>query len=154
MWLLMNKFEAVHRAVKDDRRVTLRKLAETFSISFGSVQKKFSKYLHMKKVSPRWVPRMLTEDQKTTRVNMSKELLPLYQQDTEGFLARIITQDETWVHHFDPETKTAKYAMEASWISTSKKIQEGSISRKDDGICILEYRGHNNDRLFRKKDAP
>ena len=48
---------------------------------------------------------MLTEDQKKTRVNMSKELLSLYQQDIEGFLARIITQDETWVHNFDPKTK-------------------------------------------------
>ena len=61
---------------------------------------------------------MLTEDQKKTRVNVSRELLSLYQQDTEGFLARIITQDETWVHHFDPETKKQSIGMEASWIST------------------------------------
>ena len=99
------QIEAVHRAVKDDRRVTLRKLAETFSISLGSVRKNFSQHLHMKKVSARWFPRTLTEDQKKTRVNMSKELLSLYQKDTEGFLARTITQDETWVQHFDPETK-------------------------------------------------
>ena len=48
---------------------------------------------------------MGSQDQKKTRVNVSRELLSLYQQDTEGFLARIIIQDETWVHHFDPQTK-------------------------------------------------
>ena len=87
--------EAVHRAVMSDRRVTIRELVKTLGISFGSIQTILSEVLYMKKLSARWVPRMLTEDQKKTRVNMSRKLLSLYQQDTEGFLARIITQDET-----------------------------------------------------------
>ena len=61
---------------------------------------------------------MLTEDQKRARVNVGRELLSLYQQDEEGFLFRIVTQDETWVHHFDPETKKQEYAMEAYCICT------------------------------------
>jgi hypothetical protein len=33
------------------------------------------------------------------------EVLCRYQMDKEGFLEQIVTQDETWYHHFDPATK-------------------------------------------------
>ena len=36
---------------------------------------------------------------------MATTLLQRYRQDPQDFLARIVTQDETWAHHFDPETK-------------------------------------------------
>ena len=31
--------------------------------------------------------------------------LEMYQEDESNFFKRLITQDETWVHHYDPETK-------------------------------------------------
>ena len=36
---------------------------------------------------------------------MCMELLGRYKEDKDLFLKRFITQDETWVHHFDPESK-------------------------------------------------
>ncbi|KAJ0174925.1 hypothetical protein K1T71_009066 [Dendrolimus kikuchii] len=59
----------------------------------------------MRKVSARWVPRMLTDSQKQNRLDISKILFDKFQVDSENFLSRFVTMDETWVHHFDPETK-------------------------------------------------
>ena len=48
---------------------------------------------------------MLTEEQKKVLVNACTDLLSRLQAEPQTFLHRIVTQDETWVHHFDPETK-------------------------------------------------
>ena len=35
----------------------------------------------------------------------------------------IVTQDETCIHHFDPEDKKAMYAMEATWLNLPEKFK-------------------------------
>ena len=57
----------------------------------------------MSKVSARWVPRMLTEDQKRSRLNISKYLLSRNEDKPEEIMDRVGTQDESCVHYFDPE---------------------------------------------------
>jgi hypothetical protein len=59
----------------------------------------------MSKVSARWVPRQLNDDQKRARLDISRFPLSRY-EDEPDFIYRIVTQDlTTWVHHFDPESK-------------------------------------------------
>ena len=36
---------------------------------------------------------------------MSRYLLSHYEDDPGDFIERVVTQDETWVHHFDPDSK-------------------------------------------------
>ena len=66
-----------------------------------------SDILGMSKVSAGWVPRLLTEDQKKSQLDISMYmyLLSRYEDDPEAFMYRVVIQDETWVHHFDPESK-------------------------------------------------
>ena len=59
----------------------------------------------MSKVSARSAPRMLTDDQKRCRLDISKYLLSRHEDDPGDFIDRDVTQDETWVHQFDPESK-------------------------------------------------
>ena len=59
----------------------------------------------MQKVSARWIPRLFTPFQKQERVECSRMNLEMCQEDESTFFKRLITQDETWVHHYDPETK-------------------------------------------------
>jgi len=42
---------------------------------------------------------------KAARVHISRELLECFEKEGEDFLKKIITVDETWVHHYDPENK-------------------------------------------------
>ena len=83
----------------------MQSIASEVGISFTAVQTILTDILGMSKVSERWVPRMLTDDQKRCRLDISKYLLSRYEDDPGDFIDRVVTQDETWVHHFDPESK-------------------------------------------------
>jgi histone-lysine N-methyltransferase SETMAR len=48
---------------------------------------------------------MLTDAHKETQKTVCSELLAQYGNGGDDFLARIVTGDETWLHHFEPETK-------------------------------------------------
>ena len=97
--------DLVHQTVMKDRRLTVMDIAEACEISSERVHKILHQDLDMRKLSARWVPRLLTIDQKRIRMDMSRECLSLYQKNPAEFLRRLITVDETWVHHHTPETK-------------------------------------------------
>src|SRR5436189_5524165 len=59
----------------------------------------------MRKLSARWVPRLLTLDQKRIRMKISRALLAQFRRNKSEFWRRLITVDETWIHHYTPETK-------------------------------------------------
>ena len=58
----------------------------------------------MRRVSAKFVPRLLTDDQKENRVEISQELLA-NANSNENFPKNIITGDETWVCGYDVKTK-------------------------------------------------
>jgi histone-lysine N-methyltransferase SETMAR len=57
--------EQVHNTVLYDRRMKVREIAETIGISKERVGYILHEELDMKKLCARWVPRLLTADQKT-----------------------------------------------------------------------------------------
>ena len=74
-------------------------------ISKSVVQEIVHDRLGFRKVSARWVPKMLTDDHKARRRSVSEQLLNRYRDDEQSLLEDVITGDETWVHHATPETK-------------------------------------------------
>ena len=97
--------EIVHSLVMCDVRRNLRDIASKVGMSFGAVQPILTAILGMSKVSARWVPRVLTEDQKRSRLDICRYFLSCYEDDPEEFMVRVVTQDEILVHHFDSEFK-------------------------------------------------
>ena len=59
----------------------------------------------MSKVSARWVSSMFTKDQKKSRLDVSKYILSLHEDDPEEFMHQVLTKNEIWIHHFDSEAK-------------------------------------------------
>ena len=57
--------------------------------------------------------RMLDQKKKDCRCELSSENLKLMQLDWNLFLKRIVTGDETWIHHYDPESK--QQSMQWNW---------------------------------------
>ena len=88
-----------------DRRISCRQVAERLRISIERADKILTKELGFSKVFARWVPRLLTPEQMGTRCTVSMSNRELFEADEDIFLARLITKDETWVHHYQPETK-------------------------------------------------
>lgn len=95
----------IHDIVLEDRRVKIREIADAMHISNERVFYVLHNILGMKKLSARWVPRLLTADQKRNRVTTSEECLAMFNHSPSEFWRRYVTVDETWVHHYTPETK-------------------------------------------------
>ncbi|KAK3792163.1 hypothetical protein RRG08_055425 [Elysia crispata] len=92
-------------SLSDDRRKTCEEISTETSMSRTSVFKVLTNKLNKKKKFSKWVPRLLTDEQKESRVNFSRNFLRRFQTEQNDFLGRIITGDETWVYSWDPETK-------------------------------------------------
>ncbi|GFV29789.1 uncharacterized protein TNCV_1926141 [Trichonephila clavipes] len=70
----------------------------------GSCDEILRKDMNMRRVSAKFVPRLLTEDQQFQRLATSPDLFQSERDDPE-FMKFIITGDESWVYGYDPETK-------------------------------------------------
>jgi len=97
--------DAVRDMIEKDRRITTESVADTLNISVGSAHTILVESLGLSKLSARWVPRLLRPDQQQTRVDLSMEILNKWDEDSEAFLQRIVTGDETWLYQYDPEDK-------------------------------------------------
>ena len=91
--------------IRGNRRLTVREVADEVGLSIGSCQQIFAEKLQMCRVSAKFVSRLLTDDQKENRVEISQEPLATA-NGNENFLKNIRTGDETWVYGYDVETKT------------------------------------------------
>ena len=120
--IVARNIEAVERIVMEDRRMTIQQIADISGISFGSVESIVHDHLGMNKVCARWVPRMLTWEMKQNRLKCSKENLRLMNMDWEMFKQRIITGDETWIHHYHPESKLQSHQWKHLGSPTPKEI--------------------------------
>ena len=95
----------VHKIVLVNRKLKLRQITNTLKISEGSVFTILHESLGMRKLFSKWVPRLLTSDQKQQRVEDSERCLELFKRGKNDFLHRYVTMDETWIHNYTPETK-------------------------------------------------
>ena len=99
---MIDRFE---RLVINNRRIKVAELASECGISNGSVYTIIHEHLGMSKVSARWVPRNQNMQDRQQRVESSQELLKVYNASPEDFHTRLVTGDDTWLHHWDPDTK-------------------------------------------------
>lgn len=83
---------AVQELLNNDRRLTITHIAKTTGITSSTAHRIITKHLCMKKVSARWVPRMLTAEQKKCRYDTCEDLLGRLQAEPKTFLNRIVTQ--------------------------------------------------------------
>jgi len=87
-----------------DRRRTIRDIAEEVDVGYGTCQRVLTEELGMQRVAAKFVPRTPTADQKQQCINVCTELRQLASDD-ETFLSRVIIGDESWVYGYDSETK-------------------------------------------------
>ena len=97
--------ERVREMILSDRRVTIDKVAYCLQISHGSAYEIIHNRLGFNKVCARWVPKQLTQLHKQQRLDICQKHLDRYGNERDVFLNRIVTGDETWVHHYEPESK-------------------------------------------------
>ena len=99
------KIAAVRIGIEQDVRLSVKDIASCIGISEGSVQTILKKRLALRKVCARWVPHLLTEEQKTQRLKCAREILKTYKGCNSRIISNLLTGDETWVHMFEPQRR-------------------------------------------------
>jgi len=94
----------VRTVLPNNKRLTVREIADDCGISVGSCDAILTHDLHMKRVCAKYVPRLLTDDQREQRQTFARDLFERSCEDVQ-FLKNIVTSDESWVYGYDPETK-------------------------------------------------
>ena len=92
----------------------------------------------MRKLCSKWVLRLLTINQKQQRVD---------DLDKKGFLRKYMTIDETWNHHFTPESNQQSAVWTAASESRSKRPKTqtsvgkflASVFWDAQGVLFMDY---------------
>ena len=94
----------VREIISADRCLTIREVAEEVRIAFGMCQKILTEDLRMRRVTAKFVPCLLTAEQKDDRVSVCTDLRDRAQNDP-NFMSSVTAGDECWVYGYDPGTK-------------------------------------------------
>ena len=86
--------QLVNKVVRRDRRLTIRMMAEELEMSKESVRTILVENLGMKKICARMVPKLLSDEQKSRRMEVCEEILQ-HLEETQDFLSNVITGDES-----------------------------------------------------------
>ncbi|CAH2013021.1 unnamed protein product [Acanthoscelides obtectus] len=102
--------DAVRELIIEDRHVTYREIEASLKVSKTSIQKILDEELGVRKLVSRWIPHLLTEEQKAARVNCA---------------------DESWIYCYEPKNKRQS----AVWVfkgeeKPTKVIRSRSVSKK------------------------
>ena len=94
----------------------------------------------------RWVSKRCVLDE-CCRLATSHDNLRLYNADPAKFLCSYVTMDETWAHHFDPETKQQRKQWKHVTSSTPVKFRKIAFAGKvmasvfwhSEGVLMIDY---------------
>jgi len=87
--------DQIHELILGDRRISAKSIAEQLGISRERAGYVIYEDLYMRKLSAKWVPKCPSADQKRQQCQSSEQL----RRDPNDFLSRLVTMDETWLHH-------------------------------------------------------
>ena len=96
--------ERVRQIIREGRR-TIDEVSMLVGISYGTYHKMLTEDLKMRHVASKFMPRLLSVDQKQQRLDVCLDLKENAANDL-SFLSNVIMGDKTWVYAYDPETKT------------------------------------------------
>ena len=92
----------------------MQEIEEFSGIHSSSVLKILRERLGLLKICARWVPHLLTDEQKQSQVRLASQVIEKYDKCDPHHLEEIVIGDETWIYHFQPDTK----AKNKVWVSS------------------------------------
>jgi len=116
--------------IRDYRRVTVDEITTAFNMSHGCAYNIVHNDLGYRKVCSRWVPRQMSDDHKCTWQTICQEHLDHHACEGDAFLHRIVTGDESWVYHYEPESKRQSMQWKHLWSPANKKFKTQASARE------------------------
>ncbi len=128
---------AVAANVAEDRRVSCKDLASAHGLSIGTVFNILRDDLGLVKKSARWVPKLLSDEQKQEHVRTCQEFVAVVQGRSLSMLDDIVTMDETMVSFHTAETKKTIQTVDREGQTRPHQGKSASEPNKADGHGVL-----------------
>jgi len=96
--------QQIEQRIRDYRLVTVDEIDVEFNMSHGCAYSIVHNDPGYREVFSRWVPWQLSDDHKRARQTICQEHLDRLARE-DAFLHRIVTGNESWVYHYEPESK-------------------------------------------------
>ena len=112
--LTEKNFATVKTLIEEDACYTMQEIEELSDIHLSSVLKILRERLVLCKICARWVPHWLTDKQKQSQVRLASQVIEKYDKCDPCHLEEIVTGEETWIYHFQPDSK----AKNKVWVSS------------------------------------
>jgi len=98
--------DQIHALILEDGRISAKSVGEQLNISSERVVSIIHEDLDIQKLSAKWVPKCLNADQKLQRCQSSEQIWNFFGAiQMISCRERLVNMDETWLYHYDPETK-------------------------------------------------
>jgi len=120
---------------RNNKRLTVREIADDCGISVGSCDAILTDDLQMKHVCAKFVPRLLTDDQREQRQTIARDLFERSCEDVQ-FLKNTVTGDESWVYGYDQEAKQQWSRWKGP---TSPRPKKGRQVRSKTKVMLLTF---------------
>ena len=138
-----DQVEKVLAVIRQNRRLTVRDVAEEVGICKSSCHLILTDKMKMRRFATKFVPRLLTDAQKENCVKVSQELFDRSNAD-KNFLKNVITVDETWVYGYDVETKVQSSQWMGKLSPRPKKARQSRSNVKVILIYIFFLEGYRS----------
>ena len=115
--------EKVRNFVVNDRNASLKMMEEALNISRETIRTILHEDLGKTKVCAKFVPHTLRSDQKSMRINHSRDIVAAA-ANNPNFLKSMVTGDETWCFQYDPETKRQSAEWKSKNSAQAKKVRK------------------------------
>ena len=112
--LMEKNIVTVKTLIEEDAHYTVQEIEELSGNYSSSVLKILHEQHGLRKICSHWVPHLLTDEQKQSRVRLASQVIEKYDKCDPRRLEEIVTGDETWIYHFQPDSK----AKNKVWVSS------------------------------------
>ena len=114
------KLDHIRHLLDQDNMMCLRVISCETGLSLRTVHNVLRNTLKLKKRPAKWIPHLLTDNQKVRRLCGSRDLLARFRR-SPTLADRVITGDESWFWCYQPQTKRSTLA----WLrSNERRLQK------------------------------
>lgn len=117
--------------IKESRNITHREIQDELKIGSRAVSTILHDHLQVRKVSSRWIPHFLTQEQKDRRVDWCKFMLKKIDKGDSQQVSYIVTSDESCIYSYNPFTKqqSTQWVFEEDDLPT-KVVRGRSVNKR------------------------
>ena len=135
------KIDAIHHMIEEDKHITYRHMQHELGISNDVIHFIIHELLHLRKICARWIPHQLRPDQKVARIQWCKTMRKRFKNGASPLISKIITGDETWIYHYDPESKEQSRQWTPIGEPPPQKLKKSQFSKKQMYAIFFDTKG-------------